>query len=121
MPTRVPTLLMSLSYCVLRGSVSSLLHTICVKSNNQTFFSLFFSSNFLPPYSATSTFWIANPNNNLINCAAAGSEVSSSRCRFTFSSPFLHQPPLPPFPPSTPASHLSPGGSLSHYHIARSD
>uniref|UniRef100_A0A8C7R076 Cell migration inducing hyaluronidase 1 n=1 Tax=Oncorhynchus mykiss TaxID=8022 RepID=A0A8C7R076_ONCMY len=24
--------------------------------------------------SATSTFWIANPNNNLINCAAAGSE-----------------------------------------------
>ncbi|KAA8585663.1 hypothetical protein FQN60_004357, partial [Etheostoma spectabile] len=25
--------------------------------------------------SATSTFWIANPNNNLINCAAAGSEA----------------------------------------------
>lgn len=28
------------------------------------------------PRSATSTFWIANPNNNLMNCAAAGSEVS---------------------------------------------
>lgn len=55
---------------------------------NQT--KLFFSSTFLPPYSATSTFWIANPNNNLINCAAAGSEVSSS----------LQQPPL------TPPAHL---------------
>lgn len=30
----------------------------------------------LPPRSAVSTFWMANPNNNLINCAAAGSEVS---------------------------------------------
>lgn len=31
----------------------------------------------LPPaHSAVSTFWMANPNNNLINCAAAGSEVS---------------------------------------------
>ncbi|KAL1007492.1 hypothetical protein UPYG_G00087520 [Umbra pygmaea] len=27
--------------------------------------------------SATSTFWIANPNNNLINCAAAGSEETA--------------------------------------------
>lgn len=27
--------------------------------------------------SAVSTFWIANPHNNLINCAAAGSEVSA--------------------------------------------
>lgn len=27
--------------------------------------------------SAVSTFWIANPHNNLINCAAAGSEVST--------------------------------------------
>lgn len=27
-------------------------------------------------FSATSTFWIANPNNNLIDCAAAGSQVS---------------------------------------------
>uniref|UniRef100_A0A2K6QGN1 hyaluronoglucosaminidase n=1 Tax=Rhinopithecus roxellana TaxID=61622 RepID=A0A2K6QGN1_RHIRO len=27
-----------------------------------------------PPCSAVSTFWMANPNNNLINCAAAGSE-----------------------------------------------
>ncbi|KAI4830096.1 hypothetical protein KUCAC02_001749, partial [Chaenocephalus aceratus] len=37
---------------------------------------LFVSNNkvFSPPHSATSTFWIANPNNNLINCAAAGSE-----------------------------------------------
>lgn len=26
--------------------------------------------------SAVSTFWMANPNNNLVNCAAAGSEVS---------------------------------------------
>lgn len=28
--------------------------------------------------SATSTFWMANPNNNLINCAAAGSEVGAA-------------------------------------------
>lgn len=29
-------------------------------------------------HSAVSTFWIANPNNNIINCSAAGSEVSIS-------------------------------------------
>lgn len=28
-----------------------------------------------PLHSAVSTFWMANPNNNLINCSAAGSEV----------------------------------------------
>uniref|UniRef100_A0A3Q4GGR5 Cell migration inducing hyaluronidase 1 n=1 Tax=Neolamprologus brichardi TaxID=32507 RepID=A0A3Q4GGR5_NEOBR len=55
--------------------------------------------------SATSTFWIANPNNNLINCAAAGSEVS---CHFLISQPF----------PTPPTSPVSPGGALSHYHIA---
>lgn len=43
-------------------------------------------------YSATSTFWIANPNNNLINCAAAGSEVSFSLSAFHF---LLAHPPLP--------------------------
>ena len=31
------------------------------------------------PCSAVSTFWMANPNNNLINCAAAGSEVSRNK------------------------------------------
>lgn len=30
------------------------------------------------PCSGVSTFWMANPNNNLINCAAAGSEVSGT-------------------------------------------
>lgn len=44
-------------------------------------------------YSATSTFWIANPNNNLINCAAAGSEVSFLLSAFHF---LLAHPPLPP-------------------------
>lgn len=28
------------------------------------------------PLSAVSTFWMANPNNHLVNCSAAGSEVS---------------------------------------------
>jgi hypothetical protein len=31
------------------------------------------------PCRAVSTFWIAHPNNNLINNAAAGSQVSNTR------------------------------------------
>lgn len=87
----------------------SLLLLLCITDLNylceiQHFFS--FTTIFF--YSATSTFWIANPNNNLINCAAAGSEVS---CHFLISQPF----------PTPPISPVFPGGALSHYHIARSD
>ena len=39
------------------------------------------------PFRAVSTFWIAHPNNNLINNAAAGSQVNNTkvhRCFFAF-------------------------------------
>ena len=95
----------SLSYChcLLRGSVLPFfIHHYCGK--------LIAIIVPLPLCSATSTFWIANPNNNLINCAAAGSEVSFTLLLFTFTSS-----------PTSPSPQLSPGGGLSHYHVARSD
>lgn len=91
----VPSLLLSLSYCVLRGSATSLFRLFLWTPTTKLCFSLFFSSNSLPLYSATSTFWIANPNNNLINCAAAGSEVSSPPQHFTLSSLCHHYPLCP--------------------------
>lgn len=44
---------------------------VCAQSVIFTLFFVFLTC------SAVSTFWIANPHNNLINCAAAGSEVSA--------------------------------------------
>lgn len=44
---------------------------VCAQSVIFTLFFVFLTR------SAVSTFWIANPHNNLINCAAAGSEVSA--------------------------------------------